>query len=234
MDIPKHIAIIPDGNRRWAKEKNLPTFEGHRRGFDVAVKISRKARQLGVSTITLWGFSTENWKRTTEEVSYLMGLYEILIDEYLKEAIKDEVRIIHIGRKDRLKKTLLKKILNAEEKTKHFEKYFLNIAIDYGGRDEIIRTLKKISSLTKILDDKQNLNISEEEFEKYLDTSNQPFPNPDIIVRTSGEMRTSGFMIWQSIYAEWFFLEKYFPDLTEKDLEEIIENFNNRQRRFGS
>lgn len=233
MQIPKHIGIIPDGNRRWAKEKGLPTLEGHRRGFNVAVKLSRKARRMGISTVTLWGFSTENWKRTTEEVSYLMGLYEVLIDEYLKEAIEDKVRIIHLGRKDRLKESLLKKIINAEEKTKNFNEYFLNIAIDYGGRDEILRSIIKLSAVAKLWRDKQNSIITEEDFEKYLDTGDQPFPNPDIIIRTSGEFRTSGFMIWQSIYAEWFFLNKYFPDLTEDDLEKIVQEFNERQRRFG-
>lgn len=220
-----HIAIIPDGNRRWARERNLPTFEGHRRGFDVALSLAKKIRQMGISTLTLWAFSTENWKRTTEEVAYLMGLYEILIDRCLKEAIEDGVRVIHLGRKDRLPKNLLVKINDAENKTKKFDKYFLNIALDYGGRDEVLRAISNIKS--------QKSKMEEIDFGKFLDTGDQPFPEPEIIVRTSGELRTSGFMIWQSIYSEWFFSDKYFPDLSEEDIKNIIEEYNSRKRRFG-
>ena len=221
-----HIAIIPDGNRRWAKEKGFPSLEGHRKGFDVAVDLARKIRQMGVSTLTLWAFSTENWKRTLDEVSYLMGLYEILIDKCLSEAIEDKVRVIHLGRKDRIPKSLLKKITDAENETKNFDKYFLNIALDYGGRDETLRTIGKLQN--------SRTPISEEEFGKLLDTGDQPFPEPEIIVRTSGEMRTSGFMIWQSIYSEWFFLDKYFPDLNIEDIKKIVDEYDlSRQRRFG-
>jgi undecaprenyl diphosphate synthase len=221
-----HIAIIPDGNRRWAKEKGLPTFEGHRRGFDVALDLAKKIRQMGVSILTLWAFSTENWKRTTEEVSYLMGLYEILVDKCLKEAIEDKVRVIHLGRKDRLPKTLLAKIEDAENRTKIFDKYFLNIALDYGGRDEVERAIKKIPIINGQLS-------TEGDISKFLDTGDQPFPEPEIIIRTSGELRTSGFMIWQSIYSEWFFMDKYFPDLNEEDIKKTIEEYNSRKRRFG-
>ena len=145
--IPNHIAIIPDGNRRWARERKFPTFEGHRRGFDVGLKIGRKIRSLGVNTTTFWAFSTENWNRTPEEINYLMKLYEAFVEKNLKEALKEKVRIIHIGRKDRIPKSLLKKITHSEEKTKSFTKYFLNVALDYSGRDEIIRTVRKIYDL---------------------------------------------------------------------------------------
>ena len=145
-NIPNHIAIIPDGNRRWAKGHGLPSLEGHRRGFDVAIKIGRKIRSMGVHTLTMWAFSTENWNRSKEEVSYLMVMYETFIDKNLKEAMKEKIRIIHLGRKDRISKKLLDKIQNSEEKTRDFKNYVLNIALDYGGRDEIIRAVKKMEN----------------------------------------------------------------------------------------
>jgi len=122
---PQHVAIIPDGNRRWARNRGLPTFEGHRKGFDALVEVSRKARKMGIKVLTVWAFSTENWDRSAEEIAYLMNLYEIMVDKHLKEALKDKVRIIHLGRKDRINEKLRNKILNAEEKTKHFDKAFI-------------------------------------------------------------------------------------------------------------
>jgi undecaprenyl diphosphate synthase len=226
--IPHHIAIIPDGNRRWSRARGLPTLEGHRRGFNTAVNISRYIRKLGVSTLTIWAFSTENWKRTKEEVGYLMRLYAEMTDKYLKEAIKDKVKIIHLGRKDRIPSFLLNKIESAEEKTKDNNKHILNIALDYGGHDEVIRALNRINS-----ERRTNNQLTEVEFEKYLDTAGQPYPNPDLVIRTSGETRTSGLMIWQAAYAELFFIQKHFPDLTEKDIDTAIDEFRNRQRRFG-
>ncbi len=227
-NIPNHIAIIPDGNRRWAKSHNLPTLEGHRRGFDVAIKIGRKIRSLGVNTLTMWAFSTENWNRTEEEVSYLMKMYEIFIEKNLKEALKEKIRIIHLGRKDRIPKKLLEKIQNSEEKTKLFDKYILNIALDYGGRDEVIRTINKVLGMKYKV-----LSINEDNFNDFLDTKNQPHPNPDLIIRTGGEMRTSGLMIWQAAYAEYIFFSKYFPDLNNEDIENAISEYSRRQRRFG-
>jgi undecaprenyl diphosphate synthase len=225
--IPNHVAIIPDGNRRWAKEHNFPTLEGHRRGFDIAVKVGKKIRSLGIHTMTIWAFSTENWNRTKEEVSYLMKMYEAFFEKNLKEAMKEKVRIIHLGRKDRISKKLLEKIQNSEEKTKKFKDYVLNIALDYGGQDEIIRTIQKGSK-------QGNLNnITIEQFNNFLDTANQPYPNPDLIIRTSGEQRTSGLMIWQAAYAEYIFLKKHFPDINDEDIEKAVEEYSSRQRRFG-
>jgi len=226
--IPNHIAIIPDGNRRWAKEHGLPSLEGHRRGFDVAIKIGRKIRSMGVHTLTMWAFSTENWNRTKDEVNYLMKMYGVFIDRNLKEALKEKIRIIHLGRKDRISNKLLKRIQNSEEKTKNFKNYILNIALDYGGRDEIVRSIKKNSKF-KI----QNSNLTEDNFNDFLDTHDQPHPNPDLIIRTSGEQRTSGLMIWQAAYAEYIFLKKHFPDVKDKDIELSIEEYSKRQRRFG-
>lgn len=226
--MPNHIAIIPDGNRRWAKEHGLPSLEGHRRGFDVAVKIGKKIRSLGIHTLTFWAFSTENWNRTKEEVSYLMKLYETFIDKNLKNAMKEKIRIIHLGRRDRISKKLLEKIQNSEEETKGFKNYILNIALDYGGRDEIVRAVKKATG-----DKRQATSITEENFGQFLDTANQPYPNPDLIIRTSGEQRTSGLMIWQAAYSEYVFIKKHFPNIKDEDIEKAVEEYSQRQRRFG-
>jgi undecaprenyl diphosphate synthase len=227
LNIPNHIAIIPDGNRRWAKERGLPSLEGHRKGFNVGVKIGRKIRSLGVHTMTIWAFSTENWNRTEKEITYLMKMYETFFEKNLKEALKEKIRIIHLGRKDRISKELLESIKNAEEETKNFKNYILNIALDYGGRDEIIRAVEKIKN------QKSKMELSEKNFNQFLDTASQPHPNPDLIIRTSGEERTSGFMIWQTAYAEYIFLKKHFPDVTDEDIEWCINEYSQRQRRFG-
>jgi len=227
-NLPKHIVIIPDGNRRWAKEKGLPTFEGHNKGFNQAIEISKKARELGIKVLTLWAFSTENWKRTKEEISYLMDLYYQMIEINIKDALKEKMRIIHLGRKDRISNKLRLKIMEAEEKTKNFDKYYLAIALDYGGRDEIIRTINKINQ-SKI----SIKNFSEEKINQFLDTKDLPYPYPDLVIRTSGEIRTSGFMIWQAAYSEWIFYPKYFPDFTPFDLEKCTEEYKKRKRRFG-
>lgn len=226
--IPAHIAIIPDGNRRWAKEKGLPIFEGHRKGFKQSIDLCKKARDLGIKILTLWAFSTENWKRDQKEINYLMKLYEIVIEKFLKEALKNEIRLVHLGRKDRISKSLREKIENAEEKTNKFEKYYLAIALDYGGRNDIVRAIKKMTN-----DKFQMSNLSENTFNLFLDTKDLPYPNPDLIIRTGGDKRTSGFLLWQSEYAEYIFSDKYFPDFSPKDLENCVNEFMQRQRRFG-
>jgi len=151
-----------------------------------------------------------------------------MIDINLDEALKEEIKIIHLGRKDRIGENLRKKIKEAEEKTKNFNKYFLAVALDYSGRDEIIRMIKKIKNANV------DLNIlKEDEFNQFLDTKDIPYPYPDLVIRTSGEIRTSGFMIWQTAYSEWIFYPKYFPDFDSSDLENCIEEYKKRQRRFG-
>lgn len=209
MIIPNHIAIIPDGNRRWAKEKGLPTFEGHKKGLENIITLGKVLRKLNVKIFTVWGFSTENWKRTKEEVKYLMNLFKNIIDKYLKESLKNKTRLIHLGRKDRFNKILKNKIIEAEEKTKKFDKHYFCIALDYGGQDEIIRAIKKI---------KNTKQITKEIFNNFLDTKDLPYPNPDLIIRTGKEKRLSGFMLWQSEYSELYFSKKYFPDFNENDL----------------
>lgn len=236
LKLPKHVVIIPDGNRRWAKEKGLPIFEGHRRGAELTTKLVRKARDLGIKVLSFWAFSTENWKRNQEEIGYLMKLFETLIEKNLKEALKEKTRIIHLGRKDRITDSLRKKIITAEEKTKDFSKYYLVIALDYGGRDEVLRAIKKITNhpSARLRTGKSRIkNINENNFNQFLDTKDLPYPNPDLIIRTSGEQRTSGFMIWQAAYAEYIFVDKYFPDFPPRLFEECIKQFSQRQRRFG-
>lgn len=215
--IPDHVAIIPDGNRRWAVDKGKNTYEGHKKGFEQLIKIAKRARKLGIKVFTVWAFSTENWKRANEEISYLMKLYEVMLDRYLADALKDKVRIIHLGRKDRINQNLKNKIINAENKTKDFDKHYLCIALDYGGRDEIERA---------VANDKKD-------FVKLLDTKDLPYPDPDLIIRTGGEQRLSGFMLWQSQYSELVFEKKYLPDYSDVDFENTIVGFSKRQRRFG-
>jgi undecaprenyl diphosphate synthase len=138
-EIPSHVAVIADGNRRWARERGFPTIEGHRRGAENFIKLSRAARSMGIKVFTLWGFSTENWKRATDEVGYLMGLFEQMIDREMQSAVKEQTRIVQLGRKDRFTPSLREKIKEAEEKTKHNSTYHLVIALDYGGKDELVR-----------------------------------------------------------------------------------------------
>lgn len=236
MNIPTHVAIILDGNRRWAREKGLPAFEGHRRGLNQVIEIGKKARQLGIKILTVWAFSTENWDRTVEEKAYLMKLFKHSVEKYLKEALKEQIRIIHLGRKDRISRRLKDEIAEAEEKTKKFSKYYFCIALDYGGRDDIIRAIQKIRN-PKSLDfaqDKSDIrNLTPEILNEYLDTKDLPQLDIDLVIRTGGEIRTSGFMIWQAAYAEYIFVKKYLPDFTPKDFEECIAEYSQRQRRFG-
>jgi len=226
--LPAHIALIPDGNRRWARARGLHTFEGHKKGFSVAVEDIRFCWLLGIHTVSLWFFSTENWNRSKEEVGYLMKLYDGLIKDLLKDAKKYGVKMVHLGRKEKIPKWLAKTTKKAEEETKKAKKYILNFCLDYNGQDEILRAVKKILK-EKIKPEK----FTKEIFESFLDTTNQPHPYPDLIIRTSGEQRLSGFMSWQNAYAEFYFAPVYFPEFTPEKLKEAILDFNRRQRRFG-
>lgn len=215
--LPHHVAIIPDGNRRWARAHGLSTLLGHQRGFDALRKTARYARKVGIKVMTIWAFSTENWKRSRKEVRYLMDLFKAKIDEYLKEAMEEKIKIIHLGRKDRIDRQLREKIALAEKKTRKFSKYYLGIGLDYGGRDEITRAVK----------------AGGKDFENYLDTKNYPYPDPDLIIRTGGEQRLSGFLLWQCQYAELMFVKKYLPDFTTDEFQKCLDEFVQRNRRFG-
>lgn len=226
--IPNHIAIIPDGNRRWARARGLYTLEGHRAGFEASVKVCRAAREWGVHTVTLWGFSTENWDRTEKEINYLMNLYKKLIDDFLDEAKENEVRIYHLGRKDRLPKFLMKKIEQAEKETAKYTKYIMNICLDYGGHDDILRAVQEI-----VKDGVKAEDVTKELMESYIDTHNQPYPYVDLMIRTSGEQRTSGFLLWESPYTEYYWDNGHFPDFSPEKLKDAIIDFSRRRRRFG-
>lgn len=226
--VPDHIAIIPDGNRRWARARGLHTLQGHQKGFERAIELGRAARAMGIHTVTLWGFSTENWDRNKREINYLMKLYERVIDEYLNEAKKEKVKIIHLGRKDRIPKALMKKLTFAEEKTAKNQKYIANIAIDYGGKDDILAAVRKI-----IEEGVQAEDVDSKLFEKYVNTHDQPYPYVDLMIRTSGEQRTSGFLLWQSAYTEYYWENDHFPDFTSKKLADAVVDYSRRRRRFG-
>jgi undecaprenyl diphosphate synthase len=242
-ELPKHIAIIPDGNRRWAETHGLSQLEGHRMGNEALNNDIKKAKELGIHTMTLWGFSTENCNRTKNEIDYLMKLFETHIDSNLEEAIKSGTRIIHLGRKDRIPTALKKKMVNAEAKTENNTEHVLNIGLDYGGHDEILRAVSKFAQ--NVLDKKFLPEDIKKEigkynnkypyylFSEYLDTKDQPYPYPDLIIRTSGEQRLSGFLSWQMAYAELYFTKLHMPDFGPKQLEDAINNYMGRERRFG-
>ncbi|MDD5606526.1 MAG: polyprenyl diphosphate synthase [Candidatus Pacebacteria bacterium] len=213
--IPEHLAIIIDGNRRWAKEKNLPSFFGHKKGFDKVEEIGEYAFEKGIKTLTIFAFSTENWNREKKEVNYLMKLlYQALknIKKYNKKGIKIKV----VGQIKRLPKKLQEIIKKAETQTKKNEK-ILNLAISYGSKTEIISAIKKASKLT------------EKEIEKNLWVKS----SPDLVIRTGGEYRLSNFLLWQIAYSELYFIKKYWPDFTKKDLDQALIEYSSRSRRFG-
>lgn len=223
---PLHVAVVLDGNRRWAKKNNLPAIEGYRRSYDKIVNVSHHLWKRGVKMVTIWGFSTENWKRTPDEISHLMNLF-LTMDTHLSDFIKNKVRVTHLGRKDRLPISVAEKIAKVERDTAMFDKFYLNIAIDYGGHDELVRACNEhISKFPGQI-------FNEESLAQCLDTSPLPYPNPDLIIRTGGERRLSGFMSWQVAYSELAFIGDYLPDLTEMKVDEILEDYSARQRRFG-
>lgn len=224
--IPKHVVLIPDGNRRWAKERGMPTMEGHRQGMNRIHEISKCAQEMGISTMTVWGFSTENWGREQTELDYLFKIFMTMLRKVAREARQRNIRIRHLGRKDRLPSMLINYLKKIEESTEINNSYNFNIALDYGGRDEIVRAVKKMVESGVSSDD-----IDEKLFNSYLDT--QSTPDPDFIIRTSGEQRTSGLLPWQSVYAEYYFSPLLLPDFGAKEFSEAISEYGARQRRYG-
>lgn len=216
------IGIIMDGNRRWAKEKNLPTLEGHRLGYEKIKEIVKSSKNLPISTLIFYAFSKENWKREKIEVGYLMDLFRLAIQKDF-ESLIGKCQMKFIGDLSDLPKDLQDSIKVLEKKSVVGErKMKVVIALSYGGRDEILRAIKKIEN---------PINVDEEQFSKLLDT--EDIPDPDLIIRTSGEKRLSGFLPWQAVYSELFFVDKKWPDFTPIDLEEIIKQYQSRDRRFG-
>ncbi len=227
---PRHIAIIMDGNRRWAKERKLPVQLGHKKGAETLENIIRYANKIGVEYVTVYAFSTENWKRSKDEVDALMQLLKSYLDSYSKRANTENIRIKVIGDMSALSKDLQQSIANAIERTKNNTGTTFIVALNYGGRNEITNAVKKIALKVKNNELKIE-DITENTITENLYTSE--FPDPDIVVRTSGEIRSSGFLTWQSVYSEYLFLEKYWPDFSEKDLDNVIQTYQNRHRRIG-
>ncbi len=226
--VPNHIAIILDGNGRWARAKGLPVTKGHEYGAKALREVMNAARDIGVHTVTIWGFSTENWKRPPKERAKIFALIAKYLKSELNTAQKDGLRLIHLGRKDRLPKILVQLIEKVEKETRNNNKYILNVALDYGGQNEIVRAVKKIVA-DKVPPEK----INEELFANYLDTHDQPYPYPDLFIRTSGELRTSGLLPWQMAYTEFYFEEDHLPDMTAEHLEKAILDYSRRRRRYG-
>lgn len=222
-NIPYHLGIIIDGNRRWAKEKGLPTFKGHQRGFEKLRDTIKWSKKKGVKVLTIFCFSTENWKRSKTEIAYLMKLAERLIVRYAEEVKREGIKIKIIGQKEKLPEYLQKAIDQIEELTVNNKKMTVNLALSYGGRAEITEAIKNIIK-KKIPLEKINERIISEN----LWTSDL-----DFLIRTGKEQRISNFLIWQAAYSELYFLPKYWPDFTEKDLDEAFDNYQKRKRRFG-
>lgn len=229
--LPKHIAIIMDGNRRWARQRNLPVKMGHKEGAETLKKVVRYANKRGIEHITVYAFSTENWKREKEEVDSLMSLLEYYLDQFSKEADTENIVIKVIGRRKELSEKLLKKIDEVVDGTKNNTGIIFTIALNYGGRDELTTAIKTIAEDVK--NNKLNLEeIDEKLISEYLYTKNMP--DPDLMIRTSGELRTSNFLPWQLVYSEFLFLDKLWPDFSEEDLEDAIQVFSKRNRKFGA
>ncbi|MBI2618304.1 di-trans,poly-cis-decaprenylcistransferase [Candidatus Kaiserbacteria bacterium] len=222
--IPMCIGVIIDGNRRWAKEKGLPSFEGHRRGYGKVKECAGWAKEVGVKNLIMYTLSTENWNRSKEEVSYLLDLFRTVLKEELDELVKGNTRVIFAGELSRFPKDLQKMMRESEEKTKSRTEQTLVIAASYGGRAEIVHAA---NALLK----KGKSSVSEKDFSQYLWTAG--VPDPDLIIRTGGEQRLSNFLPWQSIYSELFFSPTYWPDFSKEEFFKILEDYQKRSRRMG-
>lgn len=230
-NIPTHVAIIMDGNRRWARKRNIDYRLGHKEGAKTLEKIVRYAKKVGIKYITVYAFSTENWKRTSEEVSALMLLLKTYLDDYGKRADTENIKVKVLGDILALAPGLQKSIKKCEERTKDNDGIYFSICINYGGRDEIVHAVKKIAQDVK--DGKIGIDdINEKLMNNYLYT--KEIPDPDLIIRTSGELRTSGFLTWQSVYSEYLFMDKYWPDFSEDDIDFAIKEYQKRNRKFGA
>ena len=230
MNIPNHIAIIMDGNGRWAESHGLPRVKGHINGVEAAKKIIYYARKIGIKELTLYAFSKENWARPKEEVSSLMNLLAMYLTNETKRLLKGSIRFKSIGAISDLPEKIRKMVLSVEEKTKSCNKMSLNVALSYSGREEIVDACKKI--IVKYKDEPSLIEkLTEGEFFKFLYIPEMT--ELDLLIRTGGEYRISNFLLWQIAYTELIFLNKYWPDFSEADLDSAIAEFNKRERRFG-
>ncbi|RJO59126.1 di-trans,poly-cis-decaprenylcistransferase [Candidatus Parcubacteria bacterium] len=227
LAVPQHIGFIMDGNRRWAKERGLHTLEGHRRGYDNIKKVLQWCIDRGVKVVTVYAFSTENWNRPKNEVKYLMRLLAWAFKKELIDLQKKNVKVNFFGRLEGLPKNVQKELLVLLEKTKYNTKAVLNLAINYGGRAEILDAIKKLMKKSA-----EAFQLTELNFRNFL--YNSSVPDPDLIIRTSGEQRLSGFLLWEAAYAELYFTKRKWPEFSEKDLDVAIEDFAQRKRNFGA
>ena len=230
-NIPNHIAIIMDGNRRWARERKIDYRLGHKEGAKTLEKIVRYSKKVGIKYITVYAFSTENWKRSEEEVGALMLLLKTYLDDYSKRADSENIKVKVLGDISALSEGLQKSIKKCEEITKDNDGILFCIGINYGGRDEIVHAVKNIAEDVK--NNKLDVDdISEKLIDDYLYTAG--IPDPDLVIRTSGELRISNFLPWQIVYSEFLFLDKYWPDFSEEDIDLAIEEYQRRNRKFGA
>ncbi|MBM3252157.1 MAG: isoprenyl transferase [Candidatus Omnitrophica bacterium] len=227
---PNHIAIIMDGNGRWARRRGLPRTAGHRAGINKIKKMIKAADDLGVKILTLFAFSTENWNRPKREVDMLMRSLENFLDKEVADLNKNNIRLQVIGRDEPIPKKLLEKLKNAQETTKNNTGITVNLAFNYGARSEIVDAAKKIAD--EVSQRRYNLDqLNENSFSEFLYTAG--LADPDLLIRTSGEMRISNFLLWQLSYAELYFTKKFWPDFDKKDLQDAIAEYESRDRRFG-
>ncbi|MBR6403600.1 MAG: isoprenyl transferase [Eubacterium sp.] len=228
--IPQHVAIILDGNGRWAKKRHMPRNYGHKVGADNLEQIIEDAWDLGIKYLTVYAFSTENWKRSVEEVTGLMTILREFLKKSIDKSMKNNMRVSIIGRRDRLDKDIVAAIEELEETTKNNTGLHFIVALNYGGRDEITRAVAEIAADYK--EGKIGLeDITEEFISSRLDTAG--VPDPDLLIRTSGEIRTSNFLPWQISYSEFYFCDTLWPDFKKADLQKAIDYYNGRDRRFG-
>ncbi|HEX6462102.1 MAG TPA: polyprenyl diphosphate synthase [Candidatus Saccharimonadales bacterium] len=227
LTIPLHIGYIVDGNRRWAKKHGIPKYEGHLAGYNALKDVVIESVEAGVKFVSVYVFSTENWKRDTDEVRYLMKLVHRLMTKDLKELIDRDIRALFIGSRAELGADIVEAIEKAEEASAHCSRGTAVVCLNYGGQREIVEATKAIIDAGV-----KTEQITEESFAKYLYAPE--VPAVDVVVRTSGEHRLSNFMLWRAAYSEFIFIDKYWPDMRPEDVHEIIKEYNNRQRRFGN
>jgi undecaprenyl diphosphate synthase len=225
---PVHIGIIMDGNGRWAQQRGLVRTQGHLEGLKAAKRITKAASDLGVKYLTLYAFSTENWKRTTEEVSFIMGLIKQYLRSEFDFSRRNRIRVRYTGDFQGLPVDIQNEISQTIEQTAEFDNMQVVLAINYGGRDEIVRAFRKFTQQNPVADP----NITENNISKYLD--NPDIPDPDLIIRSAGEYRTSNFLLWEGAYSELYVSQKLWPDWDKEDLETAIDEYNKRERRFGN